>query len=1161
MSNESFNDSKEARKKGVEGTFVKMDGDTYYKISDVDQMPAFFISVVSDQDHWLFAGSTGGLTMGRVSPDKAVFPYETVDKLYECTPHTGPKTIVKVMLPSGQSVYWEPYNREHDDRYQVSRNLYKNLLGNVLCFEEINHDLQLAFRYSWQFSSEFGISRQCKLENLAEQDCSLEILDGLQNILPAGTPRFTQSQSSNLVDAYKWTEVDDQTGLALFTLYSAITDRAEPVESLRANTVFRLGLANSTVHLNANSFKEFKAGKTPKVVEHTRGVRSSYIVHSQLNLPALGEERWSINVDVEKDQADVVALKHALENKVELAEKLHQSFLQGNDNLARIMAAADGFQVSGEEDVSLHHYANTLFNVLRGGIFSDQYQISRTDLLNTLKHFNNHVYQSNKDALEHLPEDVSVDVLMSFIDELRDKQLSRLVYEYLPITFGRRHGDPSRPWNQFAIELKDDRGQPLLSYQGNWRDIFQNWEALTLSYPSFIESIIAKFVNASTLDGYNPYRITKQGIDWEVEEPDDPWSYIGYWGDHQIIYLLKLLESSNNFHPGKLASLLEQSVYSYANVPYRIKPLNAIIDSPKDTVLFDNELAEVIERNVENIGADGKLVLDANGQVYQVSLVEKLFIPLLSKLSNLVIDGGIWLNTQRPEWNDANNALVGQGLSMVTLCYLNRYLSFFSQLLESVEASNKQFLLTAEVADWLTGTTAILQKANEQLSQGSVPPSLQFSILHDLGTLASNYRENMYQHSGDFSKKSLSNDALKALLSAAKPLIERSIEANYDESGLYHAYNILDIDQASLKVSHLNQMLEGQVAALSSGALSPERALQVMDALYASEMYREDQKTFMLYPDRKQQSFINKNCVPKHDVSSHPLLTHMLENGDYRLIKHDADHNYRFASELTNANAIKALWPSIVEEYPDFANDSALNTLLKIYESVFNHSAFTGRSGGMFGFEGLGCIYWHMVSKLLLAVQEVAIQSVSEQGKSQTSQAIIARYYEVREGIGFNKTPEEYGAFPADPYSHTPKHAGAQQPGMTGQVKEELITRMGELGCFVSEGRVSFDPFLLRAQEFTTKASEFRYLDVSDTWQNIELESERIAFTWCQVPIVYSLTNDEDTSITITTVDGQNHSVLSNELDSSFSKMLFSRSGNIVRIDVSISRSQLYAEK
>jgi hypothetical protein len=47
---------------------------------------------------------------------------------------------------------------------------------------------------------------------------------------------------------------------------------------------------------------------------------------------------------------------------------------------------------------------------------------------------------------------------------------------------------------------------------------------------------------------------------------------------------------------------------------------------------------------------------------------------LLAKLVNFVPEGGIWMNTQRPEWNDANNALVGKGLSVVTLCYLRRYI-------------------------------------------------------------------------------------------------------------------------------------------------------------------------------------------------------------------------------------------------------------------------------------------------------------------------------------------------------------------------------------------------------------------------------------------------------------------------------------------------------
>ena len=58
-----------------------------------------------------------------------------------------------------------------------------------------------------------------------------------------------------------------------------------------------------------------------------------------------------------------------------------------------------------------------------------------------------------------------------------DASLLRLCMEYLPLSFSRRHGDPSRPWNKFAIQVKKDDGSQLLNFEGNWRDIFQNWEA------------------------------------------------------------------------------------------------------------------------------------------------------------------------------------------------------------------------------------------------------------------------------------------------------------------------------------------------------------------------------------------------------------------------------------------------------------------------------------------------------------------------------------------------------------------------------------------------------------------------------------------------------------------------------------------------------------
>ena len=60
------------------------------------------------------------------------------------------------------------------------------------------------------------------------------------------------------------------------------------------------------------------------------------------------------------------------------------------------------------------------------------------------------------------------------------------------------------------------------------------------------------------------------------------------------------------------------------------------------------------------------------------------------------------------------------------------------------------------------------------------------------------------------------------------------------------------------------------------------------------------------------------------------------------------------------------------------------NHLLDSFEAVFNHKAFTGRSGTFYGYEGLGSIYWHMVSKLALAAYEVADDAVNKKESPET---------------------------------------------------------------------------------------------------------------------------------------------------------------------------------
>ena len=1151
MSSSEF--SPGALRDAVDGEFLDLRGERFYVIRNVHEMPAFFISIVSADDHWLFVSSTGGLTAGRVSPETALFPYETVDKLHLSADDTGPKTIVRVNGP-GAPIYWEPFNTQQLHRYRIRRNLYKSLLGDKLCFEEINEELGLAFRYTWSTSAEFGFIRDCELQNLGSESIQLDVLDGLQNILPAGTPRFTQTFSSNLVNAYKWAEVDEQTGLAFITLYSGITDRAEPCESLKATGAYCLGAENPTYIVSSAQLADFRRGDNLLTETWKRGERCGYLCAQSRQLESSETAAWRFVLGVEQSQSDLVDLRSRLRDPEQLAREVDASVAAGSDALARIMGAADGFQATPEENVAAHHYANVVFNVLRGGIFDDGYLISAHDFRQTVEQFNSEVAKHNRQLLSDLPERLHYPELLARVEASEDAQLQRLALEYLPITFGRRHGDPSRPWNQFAIVLKDQDGKDLLSYQGNWRDIFQNWEALALSYPSFVESMIAKFVNASTADGYNPYRITKEGIDWEVEEPDNPWSYIGYWGDHQIIYLLKLLELSRSFHPDKLQNLLRRQLFCYANVPYQIKPYELLIENPKDTVVYDNDLADTIEDRVASMGADGKLLLDTKGEVRLVNLLEKLLVPMLAKLGNLVVDGGIWLNTQRPEWNDANNALVGQGLSMVTLYYLRRYVQFLQDLLLDC---SEDFEISATVIEWHRGTAKALQNLRKTVESDTVSDETRRQSLNSLGRVASAYRESLYSRGNLDAAAELPGSEIRNMLSDALAVIDHSIQANKRTDGLYHAYNIAGFNSDEVSIEYLYPMLEGQVAALSSGVIPATEAVEVLEALYESDIYRGDQDSFMLYPDRALPGFLERNCIPEERAQAIGLLADMLQNNDRSIVLRDAEGNIRFNADFRNAGDLQFALDGIDQ---GLANSVAAHrvAILDLYESVFDHKSFTGRSGTMFGYEGLGSIYWHMVSKLLLAVAENFAAAVDGNEDKSTVRRLGELYYRVREGIGFNKSPSEFGAFPVDPYSHTPMHAGARQPGMTGQVKEEIIARFFELGARVKHGSITIEPSLLRHQEFSRSTRSFCYLDVDSQWQSVELAANSLAFTWCQMPFIYRIDDRAEPGLTVETDDGESTQYSGMSLPGDVSANIFQRNGRVRQVTVTLNTNQLF---
>ena len=1127
----------------VTGSYENLDGQGFYKISNYDLMPPFFMSIVSDSNHWMFISSNGGLSAGRQNSERSLFPYYTDDKITDTADQTGSKSIFLVHK-LGKKYLWEPFSSRFNGAYATERNLYKHPTGNQIIFEEVNHDLGLSFRYGWKYAEAYGFVKESVLTNQSE-DCSVEILDGIQNILPYGVESDTQVRSSNLVDAYKKNEPEEETQLGMFMLSAVIVDKPVPSEALKTTTVWHSGLSNTNILLCTDQVDHFRTGKGVDQEVDIRARRGAYFVTASIDLAMGAGQSWCVVAEVEQGPSEVAALIAYLKdpggNKI---RDLKNDVAKGTDHLLNLIGKADGLQISADQLTTSRHLSNVLFNIMRGGQLEDQYDIEVADYKEFLSTANRTVFQAHSSKVNKLGDRVSYLELIDFAKQQNDADLARLTYEYMPLTFSRRHGDPSRPWNRFSIDTVKADGSKNRSYEGNWRDIFQNWEALALSYPEYLISMIAKFVNASTIDGYNPYRITRNGIDWEKIEPDDPWSFIGYWGDHQIIYLLKLLEASNNHHPGLLKTLLATEEFCYANVPYRIKSYADIVRNPQDTIDYDDETDALTEERFHTLGSDGKLVWGKDGTVLKVNLLEKLLVTLLAKLSNFIPDAGIWLNTQRPEWNDANNALVGNGVSMVTVYYLRRYIAFLLPLLEDLD---RGIQVSEEVAELLSAIRTTFKKYEDRLAVG-IDDKTRRGFVDELGIAGETYRNKAYAGFSE-QKSTITNGNLTGFLQTSLTYIDQTIRNNKRADHLYHAYNLVKLGEGTITIDYLYEMLEGQVAVLSAGSLDAEEALQVMYALKNSKIYREDQYSYMLYPDRQLPRFLEKNNIPEDFAAKSALFNALMDAGNVQLVNRDVNGKYHFNGAFNNAASVaQAL--DLIEENDAFSSlvKAERQAVLDIFEKMFNHYAFTGRSGTFYGYEGLGSIYWHMVSKLVLAIAENFHAAKRDGVNWEILGQLMEFYYSTRAGIGLNKSPDLYGAFPTDPYSHTPGNKGAQQPGMTGQVKEDVINRWFELGVLVHDGKIHFESGLLRDQEFLSESTSFEYYDLDDRKKSVSLSAGTLGFTYCQVPFVYHKSGEP--KIIISFNDGSTQEIASHELTRELSAEIFQRTGKVKQVTV-----------
>jgi len=133
--------------------------------------------------------------------------------------------------------------------------------------------------------------------------------------------------------------------------------------------------------------KTFRAGKDLTEETDVKAEKGAYFINKTLQLEAKETITWHIGADVNYNDASVVKLQQDLlqDNLLNLIE---EDINSGTEKLVRLNAAADGLQRSNDNLRDIRHYSNTMFNIMRGGIFDNNYQIERWD-------FKNYIHKAN----------------------------------------------------------------------------------------------------------------------------------------------------------------------------------------------------------------------------------------------------------------------------------------------------------------------------------------------------------------------------------------------------------------------------------------------------------------------------------------------------------------------------------------------------------------------------------------------------------------------------------------------------------------------------------------------------------------------------------------------------------------------------------------------
>jgi len=799
---------------------------------------------------WVFYVNRGQCisSFGIKDKDQAILEFFPANKSWQFVSTHGFRTFIKIKTAK-EPIYYEPFHNGYLNlKYQITNSM--RIGSSQLIIEEENRTLGIKTRVEYfdiPNDAYAGLSRVVSIENTGNKLKSIQLIDGLPQIVPFGTHNFFLKKLGRTIEA--WMNIDNlENDIPFYKLDVDPADRPEVVHIDGGN--FYLGF----------HFKKNKAHLIRPIVdpEAIFGAVTDFSYPAQF----LDKPKFSYPLkQVTKSKTPSALLLVNLELKPK-EQKTFYSIIGQARNAKTLNTLVPKITRFGYIEKKLDENLEIIRN-LKDGILTNS----------SSREFNLYAGQTYLD-----------NIMRGGYPEIFK---SGLVF-YL---YSRKHGDLERDYNKFQL-------QPTYLSQGNgnYRDINQNRRNDCWFNPEIKDENVIFFMNLLQADGFNPLVVKpdsfllKENIDLykllesiavknDIEKlgvylkrPFTPGELIffveenkislktsydnfldlvlfsslktqeaehaeGYWTDHWT-YNLDLIDSYLAIYPEKFNELFfEKKVFSFYDNAELVRPRSEryILYNGKPRqlhcLLLDAAKKEMLRKRLSNPHI--LRTQHGSGEIYYTTLITKLLSLVANKLSSLDPRGiGIEMEAGKPNWFDSLNGLPALfGSSTCETFELKRLLKMIKKALEDSRAN--EIDLAEEIAKFIEQLSAIMAEES-------------FSYWDKSNTLKEDYRLNCRL---GFSGNTvyMQTKELISFLNAALNKVEAGLSKAFNKAqGTYHTYFINEVVEFDIIKDHYIKprkftqrpaplFLEGQMHALRLS----------QDANQASGIYKATKKSVL----------------------------------------------------------------------------------------------------------------------------------------------------------------------------------------------------------------------------------------------------------------------------------------------------------------------------